>query len=580
MIAPGRNQLKMPRREFAVDPATPEPARALTLLLAPDGTILDLNRHMADRLGRRMEELKGTPVWPHLPQDSCGLRQALVRRVVADLQPYRHETRYRGRWYDWSLTPCLDYRGEVIGVAVVAWDITERKRAERALQRATRASGRLRNSLAAIKACPDLDSALACLVQAATDLGGMNCGAVYGIEGEEAVLRHERGLEREFIGKVARRPLSTGYIRAALDRPLEILNVTDRFPEQREFGGLHGLRHVLCMALVAENRAFGLLILGSRHADAPGGFDLEFMRILAMEVESLFLRLGVEQRLRQSQKMESLGQLAVGMAHEFNNILTPMTVDLHLLQRLGAPAGAQDRAQALLNEMEGLSRRAGEITKQLLTFSRHSVMQLRPTDLAATVSRQCKMLSRLLGDRISLDFCSVDGLPWVMADQTMIEQVLLNLCLNARDALKNGGQLRFRLAEVTSCAGQENGRNGGATGRHVCLTVADTGCGMDEVTRKRIFEPFFTTKRAGQGTGLGLATSRWIVQQHHGWVEVESRVGEGSTFRVYLPAVAPPLAAAPFCQNGASVLGKRAVVTVERESAGCELTPALLVPSG
>jgi signal transduction histidine kinase len=540
MTTLSRDQMETLSCDFTVARALSENPHCPALLLTPDGIISDLNPQMSDSLGRPMADLKGTLLWPHLPPDGCVLHQALVRRVVEDRQPYRQDTQQNGRRYDWWFMPCMDDVGGVIGLVVVAWDITERKLAKEAPQIAARASEQLRKAIIAINACPDLDSGLAYLVQAATEIGGMGCGAVYVIEGEHAVLRHHRGFEPQLTCAVARRPLSAGYIRAALEHPREIVSVAGQFPEQIELGGVYGLRHVHCVALVAEKRPFGLLTLASRRAEPPSGSDIETIRILAMEVESLFLRLGVEERLRQSQKMEGIGHLAGGMAHEFNNILTPMMVDLRLVQMFGAAAGAHDRGQDLLREMEALSRRAADLIKQLLAFSRHSVMQLRPMDLAATVSRQCEMLSRLLGGRITLEFSSTDDLPWVIADRTMIEQVLLNLCLNARDALRNGGQIRFHLAAAEISAEQAKAQDGGAPGRYVCLAVADTGCGMDEETMKRLFEPFFTTKEVGQGTGLGLATSRWMVQQHHGWTEVESCVGKGSTFRVYLPAVAQP----------------------------------------
>jgi len=147
----------------------------------------------------------------------------------------------------------------------------------------------------------------------------------------------------------------------------------------------------------------------------------------------------------------------------------------------------------------------------------------------------------------------------------MIDQVLLNLCLNARDAMKEGGQLWLDLAEVEIGERQARAQEGAKSGRYVCLSVADTGCGMGERTLKRLFEPFFTTKDIGQGTGLGLATVRGIVQQHGGWVEVDSRVGKGSTFRVYLPALARTQAAPPVSPRQALVSGQGTILVVEDE---------------
>ena len=190
--------------------------------------------------------------------------------------------------------------------------------------------------------------------------------------------------------------------------------------------------------------------------------------------------------------------------------------------------------------MQGQAHRAADLIKQLLAFSRQSMLRRQPLDLAALVARQGNQLAPFLGARITVRWHSPSGLAWVNADQEAMEQVVLNLCLNARNAMPDGGLLRLTLAEVEVGAEQAKAHDTAQPGRHVCLSVADTGCGMDDRTLKRLFEPFFTTQDVGKGTGLGLAEVRGIVNQHHGWLEVDSRVGKGSTFRVYLPAVAPP----------------------------------------
>ena len=185
--------------------------------------------------------------------------------------------------------------------------------------------------------------------------------------------------------------------------------------------------------------------------------------------------------------------------------------------------------------------------------------------LAAAVSKQGKILGRLLGERITLELSIADKLPWVNADMGMVEQVLLNLCLNARDAMKDGGLLRLCLRDAELVTEQTKAHVEAAPGSYVCLSVTDTGCGMDDRTLQRLFEPFFTTKDVGQGTGLGLATVRGIVQQLGGWVDVESCVGKGSTFRVCLPAVAQPSAAPLAPQTEKPVPGQRTILLVEDE---------------
>ena len=255
-------------------------------------------------------------------------------------------------------------------------------------------------------------------------------------------------------------------------------------------------------------------------------------------VEDITARRQLEEKLSQARKMEAIGHLAGGMAHEFNNILAALMMNLSLVKMFNK----EDTTRELLREMEALSQKAAGLIKQLLAFCRKSVMKLEPLDLAATVARQCALFDQLLGRGINVAFSRADHLSWVNADKTMMEQVLLNLCLNARDAMKQGGRLQLHLAEVEVGAEQAKAHEEAQPGEYLCLCVTDTGSGMDDQTMKRLFEPFFTTKEVGQGTGLGLATVRGIVQQHHGWVEAQSSLGHGSTFRVYLPAVPQPLA--------------------------------------
>ncbi|MBM3855972.1 MAG: response regulator, partial [Verrucomicrobia bacterium] len=189
------------------------------------------------------------------------------------------------------------------------------------------------------------------------------------------------------------------------------------------------------------------------------------------------------------------------------------------------------------DEVRKSAQRAADLTRQLLMFSRRSVLKIEVIDLNELVANLIKMLGRLLEERIALAFERGAVLPAIEADTGMMEQVLVNLVVNARDALPQGG----RIAIATATHEGDSNRApadvaGNARKQFVCLSVSDTGCGMDAATRERVFEPFFTTKAAGMGTGLGLATVYGIVAQHGGWVEVESKVGAGTTFRVYFPA--------------------------------------------
>ena len=244
----------------------------------------------------------------------------------------------------------------------------------------------------------------------------------------------------------------------------------------------------------------------------------------------------MEDALREAHKMEGIGQLAGGVAHEFNNILAAMMLSLSLVR---ANPGDPE-ADRTLEELEDLSRRAADLVRQLLAFSRKSPMQAATVDLPALVTSFAGMLQRLMGSDIALDLACAESLPAVIADPGMVKQVLMNLCLNARDAMVGGGTMRIQLKQAEVDDKRANAHPGAVAGKFVSLSISDTGAGMDETTRKRLFEPFFTTKGVGKGTGLGLATVYGIVTQHHGLIEVESAIGRGTTFTIYFPASAEP----------------------------------------
>ena len=239
--------------------------------------------------------------------------------------------------------------------------------------------------------------------------------------------------------------------------------------------------------------------------------------------------------LEQSQKMEAIGRLAGGVAHDFNNLLAVIIgySDL-LLESLGS----SDLNRAKVERIKQAANSAASLTRQLLTFSRQQVIQPVVLDINQTVSRTEKMLRRLIKENIEFRVVLDQNLDRVKADPGHIEQIVLNLVVNARDAMPNGGKLRIQTGNVLL---EKDSAQAGAyvpSGRFVLLEVTDTGTGMDEQTQTHIFEPFFTTKAVGEGTGLGLATVYAIVKQSTGHIEVQSTLGQGSSFKVYLPAAA------------------------------------------
>lgn len=240
----------------------------------------------------------------------------------------------------------------------------------------------------------------------------------------------------------------------------------------------------------------------------------------------------LEEQFRQSQKMDAIGQLSGGVAHDFNNILCVILGHTSLLEMGELTPEEQTSA---LQQIAQAAERAANLTRQLLAFSRRQIMQARPLDLNETTTSMIKMLQRLIGEHIVLQTRYAPEAALVQADPGMIEQVLLNLVVNARDAMPNGGEIFIQTEFIHVNAAAATGHRVGKTGDFIRLSVRDTGCGIAPEHLPRIFEPFFTTKEVGKGTGLGLATVFGIVEQHQGWIEAESEPGRGATFHVYLP---------------------------------------------
>lgn len=242
----------------------------------------------------------------------------------------------------------------------------------------------------------------------------------------------------------------------------------------------------------------------------------------------------LEAQFRQAQKMESVGRSAGGVAHDFNNLLTAITGYSDLaLRRLNQ----SDPLRKNLEEIRKAADRASGLTRQLLAFSRKQVMEKRVLDLNAILSDMNKMLPRLIGEDIKIDLSLDKELGKIKADPGQIEQVIVNLVVNARDAMPDGGVLTIKTSNTTMDGELVRSYESVQAGPHVLLSISDTGCGMDEETQQHIFEPFFTTKSMGKGTGLGLSTVFGIVKQSGGSIWVESKVGKGTTFKVYLPLV-------------------------------------------
>ncbi len=242
----------------------------------------------------------------------------------------------------------------------------------------------------------------------------------------------------------------------------------------------------------------------------------------------------LEEQLLQAQKMEGIGRLAGGIAHDFNNLLTAILGYAELME---SQLGDDEGLKSELREIRSAGERAAALTRQLLAFSRRQVMQPRTLDLNDVVSDVGKLLARLIGEDVTLVTRLEPALGSVEADPGQLEQVLMNLAVNARDAMPKGGTLTFETANAVLDADFAAVHPGAVPGAYVVLTVTDGGSGMTEEVRRHVFEPFFTTKEKGKGTGLGLATAYGIVKQSGGYITVDSEAGRGATFRIYLPRV-------------------------------------------
>ncbi|HMJ55282.1 MAG TPA: response regulator [Polyangiaceae bacterium] len=297
-------------------------------------------------------------------------------------------------------------------------------------------------------------------------------------------------------------------------------------------------------ALTSGKERAASLEYPAKTSKGPGWFAFSATRfgemgeLIAVEQEDITKRRSLEQQLRQSQKMEAIGQLAGGVSHDFNNLLVVITsyTELLLEQFDGADPRRRD-----LEEILRAASEAASLTRQLLAFSRQQVLRPSVIDLNTVVLELEKMLRRVIGDDIQCLTVLARDLGHVRADPGQMQQILMNLFVNARDAMPRGGSITIETANIALDETFASSHTGVTPGRYVVMNVTDTGSGMDHETQARIFEPFFTTKEVGKGTGLGLSTVYGIVQQSGGHVWVYSEMGRGTSFKIYLPRVDEPI---------------------------------------
>jgi two-component system cell cycle sensor histidine kinase/response regulator CckA len=483
-----------------------------------DGVIVSWNAGAERLFGYPSDEIVGRPVILLYPPDRVGELPKLMARINHAEPVIRLETvrqRRDGSRVPVSLTlsPIKDATGKIIGTSAIARDMTEHQRTAERLD----LLGRALESTNAMVSVTDTDDRFTFV--------------------NTAFLRAYGYVAEEVIGRTPALIQST----QASD---EVVRAISR--ESRRDGWSGELMN---------QRRDGTELWVSLNTSAVRDGHGEIVGLLGV-ARDITERRSLEEQLRQSQKMEAVGQLAGGVAHDFNNLLTVIQGSASFLEEsLPAP----DERRADVEEIQRAAERAAALTRQLLAFSRKQILAVRVLHLGDVVAEVTPMLRRLLGESIDLR-TEIGNRSLTKTDPGQLQQVIINLAVNARDAMAEGGQLTLETADVEIDEAFARLHSPIRPGPHVMLAVSDTGHGIDAATQKRIFEPFFTTKPLGQGTGLGLATVYGIVQQTGGTIWVESEVGRGTTFKVYLPktsdaALAPPAPnAAPLPDGTESVL--------------------------
>jgi two-component system, cell cycle sensor histidine kinase and response regulator CckA len=462
-----------------------------------------VNPAAAQAMHCRPEDLVGRSVMDAFPPQVAERQAASVRRVFETGEPLfseENESQTPGgpRWYNTSLTPMRGPDGRVELVIGIARDVTERRLAAVALKQSEE------NYRALFEQNQDgvvvlVDGIIASANQAAADVSGNTIQGILGKSAFDLVV-----------------PTDAATAEVQYDSAMQ--------------GGDPSNRFVGRVKRIDGTEAW----VEARGSIVPWGGQMALQVI----IHDITHQRRMEEELRQAQKLEALGQMAGGIAHDFNNLITGILCHAGLL-KTGARADRNTLETATI--IEKAARRAAELTSQLLGFARRGKHQDIPVDVGATLDTVVQLVRGTMDARIAIRKRLPPATVWVRGDPAQVEQAILNLAMNARDAMPDGGQMTLTVAaadlDATACAS----RPGAKPGSFIAVAVEDTGVGMSPAVRTHIFEPFFTTKPPGKGTGMGLPMVYGIVTNHGGWIEVESQPGHGSTFTVYLPASPGPV---------------------------------------
>ena len=468
----------------------------LLFRLDKHGTILDFKAGTADDLLRPARELIGKKISNLQPLEIGNRFNEAVRQIVEKKLPaaieYSLELRGQKKFYEARLVPLPNEQ-----IIVIIRNVTERKRSEEALFESRQMLQTVLDTIPTRIFWKDRNSVyLGCNKPLALDCGYSNPAELIGKTDYETISA----------------PIADVY-RADDRRVMENGEPKLNYEEPQ---------------ITPDGRPKWLLTSKAPLYDKDG-------RVIGVlgTYEDITERKRLEEQLRQSQKMEAVGQLAGGIAHDFNNILTIVQGHVSLME---FEDNLKKEAHGSLAAIRQAADRAAALTRQLLAFSRRQRMHSSTFDLNEAVFNMTRMLDRIVREDVVMQIKCAGEPAMIHADVGMVEQVLMNLVVNSRDAMPKGGRLVIETANVKIDAATAEKSPQARPGNFVRLTVSDAGVGIAPEVMPRIFEPFFTTKDIGKGTGLGLATVYGIVQQHQGWIEVSSEVGKGATFHIYLPA--------------------------------------------
>jgi PAS domain S-box-containing protein len=507
--------------------------------ISDEGKVVDVNSRLAQMLGYEVAEMVGMSVLDLIAPEHRDRAMAHVRS--GSPEPYEHlAVRKDGSRFPVEVQGrTIPFQGRNLRVTAVR-DVSERYRSEEALRRSEEQYRSVFDGVRDVIFSMSPQGELTSLNAAFEEITGWP---------------RADWLGREFIGLLHPddAPKALTLLRAVLlDLPRETAELRVRTRR-------------------------GDLVVGEFRTSVQRK-DGQVVAVLGI-VRDITGRLQLEGQLRQAQKMEAVGQLAGGVAHDFNNLLSAIIGYSQLLHSDLAP---DDRRREDVEEILNAADRATVLTRQLLAFSRRQVLQPKVVSLNKVVAGAEKLLRRLIGEDVALVTRCDPDLGAVLADEGQLEQVIINLAVNARDAMPEGGTLRIETSNVDAETRAPSAELGGMPpGAYVLLTVSDTGIGMDDETRARVFEPFFTTKPEGRGTGLGLSTVFGIAQQSAGFITVASVPKHGTTFSIYLPRVQADVATseAP-ATRAATPPGTETILLVEDEAAVRSVTSKLLRRQG